>query len=232
MVAKPETVEPTDKELAIAELTGITESTTEVKQEPTKPVIKEVEKEESKELPKEEPKVKTEEEIRKEVERELKHKYLSQVSIKAKEVQTLKDELAQKELDRNTKKQQWTDWEIEAEDYIESITDAKIQKQEINKQEKQILELDNYEKQEFIKNNSDAKSYLEELDKIKSDNPNLSWNATNTLYLALNNPQALIPKTTNLDLWWTAPKSVFNPEITLEDLRKQAMEETNQWARY
>ena len=188
-----------DKALAIAELTGTTESIPEIKQETPEPIAK-AKEEPKEETPKAEPKTKTEDEIRKEVEREMKHKYLSQVSIKSREADEAKAKLAELEQERDEKKYLYDNGEATAEDYIESMVEAKLQKQEISKQERKINELNDYEKQDFISKNADAKTYLSKLDEIKNDNPNLSWHAVNTLYLALNNPESLVKNTTRLDL--------------------------------
>ena len=76
----------------------------------------------------------------------------------------------------------------------------KLHKTELSKRESEIRELDSYEKQEFLKGNLNAVGYLSDLEKIKTDNPNLSWSAVNTLYLAYNNPSELVKNPTNLDL--------------------------------
>lgn len=222
---KPSNADEADRAAALAELTGTSESP--APQDKVEPV------EAPAELKTEEPaKVDEAEAIRKKAESDAKAKYLSQVSIKAKALEAERARAEQLERELAEIRSKYDEGEETAETYIDKIVDTKLHKTDLSKRESEIRELDGYEKQEFLKGNLNAVWYLSELEKIKTDNPNLSWSAANNLYLAYNNPAELVKNPTNYDLWGWTPKAVFNPEPTMEDLRRQAEEEIRQFGRY
>ena len=166
--------------------------------------------EEEKSLLKEEEK----EKIRKEVEKEMKKKYYSKLNKEQRKLQETENEvLALKN------KFGYDDEQVEA---IRKIARAETQVQETNRIEK-------IEKNNFIKKFNPSAKEFSQIEEIKKDLPQISWEYARKLYLADNNPEALIKKKSpNLSAIWWVPKEIVNKPLSDRDeLYKQAVEEAN-----
>lgn len=74
------------------------------------------------------------------------------------------------------------------EDYIDAVLTKKVAQSDMNRIQKE-------EKLDFIKSNSDLSvEEFAQIETLKKDFPNLTWERAKTIYLAENNPTALISK--------------------------------------
>ncbi|MCI0500340.1 MAG: hypothetical protein L0Y61_01160, partial [Epsilonproteobacteria bacterium] len=151
-----------DYQAAQEEILSNLDNDTEIKTETEETVVQQEQEvdnfeEETEELPTQTPTI-NEEELRKQIEKDLKKKYLSQVSMKAKEADRYRQEL---EVIKNN-------FDEDSLTTVEKVVEAKLYEQELNRLEK--VEFNN-----FLKLNPEAKQNLADIQEIKNDFPNMSW---------------------------------------------------------
>lgn len=159
------------------------------------------------------PPVVDEDAIRKQIEKEMKKKYISQVSIKDKEAKRLQEEL-------NILKQWFSDdgWL----DVVDKLIEAKIA-------QKEIKQLEEIEKKSFLNEYKEANAFLNEIEEIKADFPNMSWERAYQNWKLDNPERAGSKKSNNTPLSGTVPSSVSSVKATdamsNDELRAAAMKE-------
>ena len=160
---------------------------------------------------------KSEEQIRKEVEKEMKRKYYSKINQNQKLLEEAKAEV---------ERLKSAGYDTEQIDAIKAIVRAETQEKELSKIEQS--ELKNFQK----KYAPDSET-LWAIKEIVNDFPSMSYEAARMLYLAQNNPQALIrQQSPNLSAPGNTPKAIAEwPDINdPSELRRQAELIANQFA--
>lgn len=154
--------------------------------------------------------------LKRQIEKDLKKKYLSQVSIKAKEADRYKQEL-------DLMKQSF---DPESLTTVEKVVEAKMY-------EKELARLAEVEYKNFLKANPDAKNVMEWVKEIKDDFPSMSWERAYKNYL-IDNDLPIVTNTktnTTSSLHWSIPSKVANPPkfdwMTENEQRQRAMAEMN-----